>query len=120
MSYSPTTWQTNDVISSTKLNKIEQGIADISNLVLTETATEVSGGTCYTLNASPSLIKEALSKGKRIWILRENNSFISAGSFYDEGENYQLQDPNSLSLYYEASNFYSPFYYIIVTPPEPN
>lgn len=29
MSYTPTTWKTGDTVSSTKLNKIENGIADL-------------------------------------------------------------------------------------------
>lgn len=45
MSYTPNTWKSGDVVTSAKLNNIEQGIANIGSGVLLVTATETDTAT---------------------------------------------------------------------------
>ena len=45
MSYTPTTWQSGDVITSTKLNKLEQGVA--GNILIVDII-NVSTANCRT------------------------------------------------------------------------
>ena len=41
MSYTPTTWKTGDIVSSEKLNKLEQGVADVTDAAETATNEEM-------------------------------------------------------------------------------
>ena len=40
MSYTPTEWKTGDIVTSTKLNKLEQGVANAGALVVNVTETD--------------------------------------------------------------------------------
>ena len=51
MSYEPTNWQSGDVVTSAKLNKIEQGIADSAFLEKVQTIPAISGD--YTVMNTP-------------------------------------------------------------------
>ena len=69
MSYSPTTWQDGDTIDATKLNKIEQGIAEASSgggggaSILV-----VQAGTGLQLQETFSTIKDAVSSGVPVFL----------------------------------------------------
>lgn len=67
MSYEPTNWQTGDVVTSQKLNKLEQGVADAGgggggNLVLHISYDEAT--TTFTANYTAGEIKSALESGR--------------------------------------------------------
>lgn len=64
MSYTPTTWQSGDVITSTKLNKLEQGVADSANVLIVD----CSSTTPYTLNYTFADIFNALRAGTPVYI----------------------------------------------------
>ena len=70
MSYTPTNWTTGDTITATKLNKMEQGIANAgSAMVLTITTTLLS----KTLNKTFAEIYEALHNGTPCYIQYDYN-----------------------------------------------
>ena len=72
MSYDPTNWKAGDVISSQKLNKLEQGVADAGggggNLVVTITKTEEGGEVTYTADKTAGEIKAAMESGQGVAI----------------------------------------------------
>ena len=60
MAYVKTVWQNKDVISSQRLNKIEDGIANMKNVLLVNVSVEDDeNGTTYTLNKTWKEIKDA-------------------------------------------------------------
>ena len=62
MSYTPTNWQSGDKVTAEKLNKIEQGIANASAVVVL-TETYDSTNNVYTLNKSWSEMYQSMSSG---------------------------------------------------------
>ena len=74
MGYTPTTWATGDTITSTKLNKMEQGIANSVMIVNTNGHnTNGAGGFDIgeTLDATFAQIYEALAAGIPVYIRRK-------------------------------------------------
>jgi hypothetical protein len=55
MAYSPTTWNTNDVITKDKLNKIEQGVKTATRLSGTDIDTDKDWGGKNITNKNPFL-----------------------------------------------------------------
>ena len=70
MSYSPTVWQKGDVISATKLNKIEQGISNIyskpTNALVLNISCDVSTGAWGNLDQTLRTIYTAVLSGKKV------------------------------------------------------
>lgn len=65
MSYEPTNWKTGDVVTSTKLNKLEQGVSDAGGIVaVSRTISMTEGGAIATLDISYDGIVAAMSAGK--------------------------------------------------------
>ena len=65
MSYTPTNWQTGDIVTAQKLNNIETGISNAANpfiVTLTPTALDYSG----TMDKTVAEIYAAYQAGKRI------------------------------------------------------
>ena len=93
MAYSPTTWNTNDVITKDKLNKIEQGIVSASKLSGTDIDTDKDWGgnditNVGTLSAnllilpeSPFTIAPDLTKNAKC--LMKSSDSEAAGGMYD-------------------------------------
>ena len=64
MSYEPTSWQTGDVVTAEKLNKLENGVAGSSSSEnLIATLTYNSADSYFTLDKSWQDIKNALDAG---------------------------------------------------------
>lgn len=67
MSYTPTTWVTGDTITATKLNKLEQGIAN------------ASGCECAVVELSATGFNSATHEFARIvYAYRKNNTWVTA------------------------------------------
>lgn len=62
MSYTPTEWKTGDVVTSAKLNKLEQGVADSSG-VLVVTVTDASDGENKVCDKTAGEMAAALENG---------------------------------------------------------
>lgn len=62
MSYTPTTWVTGDTVTATKLNKLEQGVANAGSALIVD----VESG--ETLNKTMQEIYDALSAGTPVYI----------------------------------------------------
>lgn len=61
MSYEPTNWKTGDVVTSTKLNKLEEGVANAGMVVPVFTIDEQQNITC---NMTFAEISEAIASGR--------------------------------------------------------
>ena len=61
MSYTPTEWKSGDVVTSAKLNKLEQGVADATG----------GGGTLEVVagTTTPNDVMQAFEAGKRIYTI---------------------------------------------------
>lgn len=60
--YDPTVWQTGDVITAVRLNKMEEGIYGAHSLLVTYT----SDGDTTTLSCTYNQVKAALQAGSRV------------------------------------------------------
>lgn len=67
MSYEPTNWKTGDVVTSAKLNKLEQGVA--SGAMIVTGYNTISGN--GTLNKTWQEIYDAASQGKSVVLVDE-------------------------------------------------
>lgn len=65
MSYTPTQWKIGDKVTTAKLNKLEQGVAEGSGGYLL-VHVDQNTGTC---DQTFGTIKEALTSGKMIWFM---------------------------------------------------
>lgn len=63
MAYVKTTWQTGDVITAEKLNKMEDGIEAGQGFFISGTWSEVSGEHWYTFDKTFTEIKAAMDAG---------------------------------------------------------
>lgn len=68
MSYTPTEWKTGDVVTSAKLNKLEQGVADAGGVVI---VTGTINEDTVTLGKTYSEIKADYMAGYTVVILFE-------------------------------------------------
>lgn len=80
MSYEPTVWKTGDVVTSAKLNKLEQGVAS-GGLVVTGIDPVYQSG---TLNKTWQEIFDAVSSGRFV---------VAADTFEYEGKTYSYAYP---------------------------
>lgn len=72
MSYAATNWATGDVITAEKLNKIENGIENISGSIYTVTITNIDyTNSTFTYDKTWNEIKAAYEAGKHV-ILRQS------------------------------------------------
>lgn len=84
MSYQPTNWQANDIITAEKMNKLEQGISTNEPLILTATN---SSGRC-TLNASYNDLIAAYAQGRSIVAINETENDTEYSSCVGINTNY--------------------------------
>lgn len=66
MGYTPTTWHGGDVLSAEAMNKIEQGIASMSQALIVEIS---QSGDVYTLNQTFGTIKQAFLNGQAVIVV---------------------------------------------------
>lgn len=67
MAYTPTTWVTGDTVTATKMNKIENGIADSGGALVCNTTYSNDYG-CYALDKTAQEIYDALNAGEMVVI----------------------------------------------------
>lgn len=79
MSYTPTTWQSGDVITSTKLNKLEQGVADSATVLIT---TMSQSGSTYVLDKTFEEIYTALRNSIPVFVKWHRNNGDDIGEDY--------------------------------------
>ena len=87
MSYTPTNWKAGDTVTSAKLNKMEQGIASGSSVVMPIYTT--SDEETFTCNMTFAEITSAITDGKfvvaRLMFLNDGSSYFLTISFSDVG-----------------------------------
>lgn len=85
MAYEPTTWASGDTITSTKLNKIEQGIANGGGVFLVNGSTDNSG--TVTLDKTAGEIWSALQNGIVLCrYLREDETILDLCAYATNNE----------------------------------
>ena len=111
MSYTPTNWTTGDTITATKLNKMEQGIANAgSAMVLTITTTLLS----KTLNKTFAEIYEALHNGTPCYIQYDynytadiDNEYVTGSVLAQVSEAYKYSDTYRVFASYASPAYFS-------------
>ena len=89
MAYTPTVWETGDLITAEKLNKAEQGIESASDEVIYASITTQDGVT-YDLSVDPSVLADAVDAGKLVVISDEVSYFGLSILSGGEGEYYAM------------------------------
>lgn len=104
MSYEPTNWQTGDVVTSAKLNKLEQGVANAGGggepVVIHFSSGE---GNVMTADKTYAEVAEIFTSGAEIWL------DLSGWDDTNLGEHLVLKKliyPNDGSPVYEMSTLY--------------
>lgn len=89
MAYEPTVWKSGDVVTSAKLNKIEQGIANAALLVTVDENT----GACDT---KASVMYNAIANGQLVIIKIEGlGAFTVMAADLQEGYTFEIHDIGS-------------------------
>lgn len=65
MAYTPTTWNRGDTVTSTKLNKLEQGVANAGNALI---CTCNNNGNDYVLDKTVQEIYDAMESGTPVYV----------------------------------------------------
>ena len=85
MSYEPTNWQAGDTVTSAKLNKMEQGIANggirIVHVIDTGEINETTDNSIMRLDITPNDLKNMLNNGQ-LPILYEEISATNSSKIY--------------------------------------
>ena len=86
MSYEPTNWRSCDVVTSARLNKLEQGVADAGGVfeVVATKNTELKG---YLCNASYNDVKSAVDSGCVVYLSMEDE--LNPGGEYEAAYTYK-------------------------------
>lgn len=84
MAYEPTNWKTGDVVTSAKLNKMEQGIAESGTFI----ANYVYGDST-TLDKTMGEIREAINSGMNV-VVTSDDSFDDPQYGYTSISRYQI------------------------------
>lgn len=106
MSYTPTEWKSGDVITSEKLNNLEQGVADASGggtgggaLIVSYTDRTEDETTILTLTSTWKEIQTAIASGKVIYLLVAENEQNYMAFLYIHGD----ADNNEYMVSFEGS-----------------
>lgn len=118
MSYEPTNWKAGDVVTSAKLNKLEQGVADAGGggCVVVATASYDSQTQSVTLDKTYNDIKTAVVQGKVVMVYSNMSTeeadfitcpnvdkvFVENGSYNvtdTSGQQYSSSDPDDYVNY---------------------
>jgi hypothetical protein len=89
MAYSPTTWNTNDVITKDKLNKIEQGVKTATRLSGTDIDTDKDWGGKSITNTR-SIATSYLSVDKITFTRKMSVADINGSIFYKNSNTYSV------------------------------
>lgn len=105
MSYEPTNWKSGDVVTSAKLNKLEQGVAAAGGvLVVNVTESEVEGSMVSTCDKTAGEMAAALESGGiifRVGYGDDSNYYTLVNASVAAG-NYSFSDSGSIT--YEAAS----------------
>jgi len=125
MSYEPTVWAANDVITAAKMNKIEQGIENSSGggslivNVIEESATNggtrgASNNSTYRFNKTAGEVINAINNGAVVWLFGEaadeeagitaQNKSLLTGMTVTAGDSGSTYEFMSNGTYFEATS----------------
>lgn len=88
MAYEPTVWKTGDIVTSTRLNKIENELANSSDGADMFIVTFTYGQLEYTADKTYSEILEALENGKSVMGICGRSTGPAVSVTYYEGEDH--------------------------------
>lgn len=97
MSYEPTTWKSGDIVTSAKLNKLEQGVANAGGCLVVNVNVEgdPQSGATYTLDKTWQEIYDTVTSGTPVFLFLtsvENYAYTFAveGVTYDGIAHYSV------------------------------
>lgn len=97
MAYESTVWKTGDVVTSSKLNKLENGVANSAgdgNLIVHETVTEDGDSTIYMLDKTWQELYDMMPTHS-IMVLRD----------YEDGNSYARYSDRVSGMHYVSSQY---------------
>lgn len=115
MSYEPTTWESGDVVTSAKLNKIEDGIYSSGALVVSLHAETGQSGNVIVMDKTWQEVHDAMVSGRSVVVSTGNDTAIIA-AFYDQSlvgfitECGETIEPMEGEPSYHVTAFGNPFY----------
>lgn len=114
MSYTPTNWQTGDVVSSVKLNKLENGVANAEPLIVTITTV----GSTKTADYSGSEINEMALAGRQVitiyegvqfkYVQRSGTTAVFTANSYNVGHKITITNSKTVTVG-ELSSYIKPY-----------
>ena len=111
MSYTPTNWQTGDIVSSQRLNKLEEGVKNAYDVMVINGTVSISDrdGTVngVTLQAQAGEIFDAAMAGTPIFLHYtddSSSSMCAIDSVYMDAENNYSVDIKALGVVLSAQN----------------
>ena len=109
MAYEPTVWAAGDTITATKLNKLENGVAN-SGALIVENGT---GNHTIVLNKTWSEINSALNAFRPVVYIKNNSSTQIIQAAFRSNNKFCLMSGRELFFQADTANGYP--YYDIVT-----
>lgn len=112
MSYTPTVWQTGDIVSSQKLNKLEEGVKNAYEVMVINGTVTIDDRTqtvfTATMETTAEEIYNAAEAGKLLAFAytagtSKNMAIIDAVSINQEDDSYSI-NVNSLGIVLNAAN----------------
>lgn len=108
MAYEPTTWKSGDVVTSAKLNKLEQGVA---NTVFIVTLAYDEATSTYSTDKPYADIVAAYEAGANLFCVPWEGAALR-GMEYVEGDGFTVSDIVFNSIGGDGANMYISMYYI--------
>lgn len=108
MAYTPTTWKSGDVVTSAKLNKLEQGV---SGSVFVVTLSYDDATSTYSTDKPYADILAAYEAGANLFCAPWEGAALR-GMEYAEGDGFTVSDIMFNSIGQDGANVYISMYYI--------
>lgn len=108
MAYEPTTWKSGDVVTSAKLNKLEQGVA---GSVFVVTLLYDDATSTYSTDKPYADILAAYEAGANLFCAPWEGAALR-GMEYVEGDGFAVSDIMFNSIGQDGANMYISMYYI--------
>lgn len=106
MVYERTTWETGDIVTAVKLNKIEEALADIGNHFIVEF--ELTSGSGGTVDKTLAEVKEAFISGSRIILYGAYGAFIIAipiQSYFFDANSENMVAYSGSAVYFDGDSY---------------
>ena len=107
MAYTPTVWETGDVITAEKLNNIEGGIEAHDPIIVNGVYAAAESGYTVTFDISGPDMFSAISSGKQVLLHYPKETTASINEAYSQILHVFREDDGDGGYYYGAEDSYS-------------